>query len=476
MSQLLQPKHFSKFVILGLCSIFGVIIFLVSMNYGMFWDNVLFASKMGNHLYENDILNWNIPNSFDPGHPPFLGFLLAITWGILGQSLWASHLLMLPFTVGILYQLHKLIFLFTKSSRNSLFGVLLILCDPTFSATLVLVNPETIILFFFFLAVNGVFYQQNKWKFIGLFFLSIVSFRSMMLFAGIFLFDVFNQKYIYRKSFTRIFNKNLILLYFLSSIPAVIFISWRLITKGWLQTHPDSPWSSLWRFPSFKEALTNIVVLFWRYLDYGRIFILFFLVIGLFYLWNKANIPSVIKQLFVLSITSVFFVILASIFSTNAFGHRYFTASYILLILCSFLILCKLSNYKRLIYLALLIGLITGNLWIYPEKVSQGWDATLAHIPYHSLRTQGIKFLEEEKINLEEVGTFFPNYNSQNQITLNGDSRTMDHFDNSSNYVFYSNVYNLNNDELKNLRNNYLEIKRFSSFQIYISILKRKSK
>ena len=48
----------------------------------MFWDNVLFASKMGNQLYYNDLFNWTMPDSFDPGHPPFLGFLLAITWKI----------------------------------------------------------------------------------------------------------------------------------------------------------------------------------------------------------------------------------------------------------------------------------------------------------------------------------------------------------------------------------------------------------
>ncbi len=172
----------------------GVLIFIVSRNFGMFWDNVLFASKMGNQLYENGLFDWTMPDRIDPGHPPFLGFLLALTWKIFGHSLWASHLLMMPFVIGVLFQLHKLVYYFTNDHGVSFLGLLLILVDPSLSAALVLVNPETLILFFFFLTINGILYNQRKWKIMGLLFLSIISFRSMMLFAGIFLFDLLNQK------------------------------------------------------------------------------------------------------------------------------------------------------------------------------------------------------------------------------------------------------------------------------------------
>ena len=58
------------------------IIFLFSFDFGMFWDNVLFTSKIGNHLYNNSIFDWMLPNNLDAGHPPTLGFLLAIFWKI----------------------------------------------------------------------------------------------------------------------------------------------------------------------------------------------------------------------------------------------------------------------------------------------------------------------------------------------------------------------------------------------------------
>ncbi len=121
-----------------------------------------------------------------------------------------------------------------------------------------------------------------------------------------------------------------------------------------------------------------------------------------------------------------------------------------------------------------MIGLLSGNLWIDPEKISQGWNATLAHIPYHDLRTEAIQYLEKEKINIEEVGTFFPNYNSLDQINLDGDTRKFQHFDKNNSLVFYSNVYNITDEEYEVIQSNYQEIKQFESFGIYVTLLKKK--
>ena len=50
-----------------------------------------------------------MPDSFDPGHPPFLGFLLALSWKIFGHTLMVSHFVILPFIIGFFYQLFKFI-------------------------------------------------------------------------------------------------------------------------------------------------------------------------------------------------------------------------------------------------------------------------------------------------------------------------------------------------------------------------------
>ena len=123
----------------------------------------------------------------------------------------------------------------------------------------------------------------------------------------------------------------------------------------------------------------------------------------------------------------------------------------------------------------LFVGLITGNLWVYPERTSQGWDASLAHVPYHSLRKEAIHSLDTMNIDISEVASFFPNYNKIDEIDLNGNQKSFTKFTNNSNYVFYSNVYNLSDKDYELLNNNYLEIKRFKSLNIIVSILKKRA-
>jgi hypothetical protein len=436
----------------------------------MFWDNVLFASKMGNELFTNALFNWTMPDSFDPGHPPFLGFLLAIFWKILGHKLWVSHLLMLPFIIGFFYQLFEFTGYFIQKQRFVFFAFLLIIADPTVATSFVLVNPEIIILFFFFLAVNGILKQKYSLKFIGLFFLSIITFRSMMLFAGIFIFDILNKRYFHKQKLKAFLNFKFLLFYFLASLPAFLFVSWRLATKGWLQTHPASPWVSLWQIASPEIFLKNCVVLIWRYLDFGRIFIFLFLIIS-FLIFGKKIFKSLKnKQLLGVSICAVIFIIMTSLFATNTFGHRYFIVSYIGFILFSFVLIDEFYKSKKLVFGLLLLGLLSGNFWIYPKKIAQGWDATLAHIPYHSLRLEAIDYLNKEHIEIKEVASFFPNYTTLDFVDFSGDQRSFSKFNGKNKYVFYATVFNLSDEELELLEQNYSKLKKFNNFNITITI------
>ena len=138
----------------------GFLFYIFSYDFGMFWDNVLFASKMGNEIYNNGFFDFTIPDHFDPGHPPFLGVYLASFWKIFGRSLWICHLAMLPFIIGSIYQFQRFISYYTNNKIFILLGLLLILSDPTLSASFVLVNPETIIIFFFFLAVKNSYFRD----------------------------------------------------------------------------------------------------------------------------------------------------------------------------------------------------------------------------------------------------------------------------------------------------------------------------
>jgi hypothetical protein len=161
--------------------------------------------------------------------------------------------------------------------------------------------------------------------------------------------------------------------------------------------------------------------------------------------------------------------------ATNTMGHRYFITSYLIVILISFIALNRFYSCKKIIYSLLFFGLITGNLWIYPRNISQGWDASLAHIPYHSLRIKAIEYLAKNNINIEKTATFFPNATTIDNIDLSGNLRKFEKYDSTNNYIFYSNIYNLSDEIYENLDTNYRIIKKFEKSRIHIIIYKRKN-
>ena len=121
-----------------------------------------------------------------------------------------------------------------------------------------------------------------------------------------------------------------------------------------------------------------------------------------------------------------------------------------------------------------LVAITTGNLWIYPEKISQGWDSTLAHLPYYKIRKQALEYLDKQGIDFSKVQSFFPNNSSINDFDLNNDNRQFADFNNSSKYVFYSNVFNVSDEDYDLVKNQYSVIKHFKNGRLYIDISEKK--
>jgi hypothetical protein len=121
-----------------------------------------------------------------------------------------------------------------------------------------------------------------------------------------------------------------------------------------------------------------------------------------------------------------------------------------------------------------LISITTGNLWIYPEKISQGWDSTLAHLPYYKIRYKALEYIDKQCIDYNEVQSFFPNISSINDLDLNNDYRQFVDFNNSYDYVFYSNVFNISDEDYYLIKNQYSVLKHFKSGLLYVDICKKK--
>jgi hypothetical protein len=160
-------------------------------------------------------------------------------------------------------------------------------------------------------------------------------------------------------------------------------------------------------------------------------------------------------------------------------GHRYLIPIYLSFsLLTASIFFSDFVNRKFRLMLILIWFVIslTGNLWIYPNKISKGWDSTLAHLPYYKLRLSAIDYIEASKIDFKDVDSFFPNYYTLEEIDLKNDKRHFDNFiiGNKSKYVFYSNIFNVDDDVYDYMMNNYEPIKRFEKNRVFILIMKIK--
>jgi len=464
---MLSIRHQLIFPLLFLLTL---LIFLLSRNIGMFWDNVLFASKMGNHLYNTGIFNISMPDSFDPGHPPFLAFINALGWKLFGHKLWVSHLMMTPFVFGFFLQLYRFINYFYKDTILIAGAFILICADPTLASHLILVNPQIIQLFFALLAINGILENKPVHKIIGLGLLGIVTFRGMMMCAGIVLFDLVRVSWIEKKNLRSFFNFRNLFHYFLSALPALAYVIWRFSTKGWLQTHPDSPWENLWHLANIEVILRNILVLANRYLDFGRIGIFLFIFLVLIFKRSLFREKQT-RTIFLLALLVDIVTVIVSLSATNTMGHRYFIASNLCFALLAFNLLIQLRP-RISLYIALLLVLGTGNLWIYPEKIAQGWDSTLAHVPYFRLRTEALAYMNTHNIPVDQTASFFPNCTIVDFVDLSGDQRSFVPFNGNNRYVFYSNVFNISDEQLYILSNQYTPIVKFTKCRIHVTLYK----
>ena len=447
-----------------------------SRNFGVFWDNILFASKMGDALYKSGVFTWgSIPIELDPGHPPFLATILAIGWTLFGKSLHVSHWLMLPFVFGLLCQINSFVSIFIRDPLARVLAFILVIADPTLLSQLTLINHEIIILFFFLVALNGTLRNNNYQKVIGLAFLGIVSLRGMMLCAGIFMIDIVLHTIIERKSIKHFFTKQTIIGYVLGSMPAIIYLVWRLVAKGWIISNPLEAFGNAWEFSStldfWKNFLRNILSLGQQVTDFGRVIPLFFTCFTLLYMRKKLSWTRV-TPLIIIAVFSPIVVYTMCILINSSMGHYYFLPSYLSIALLSF-ILIKEYKPKKFIYVTLLGSLFLGNLIVYPDKFAQGWHSSLAHVPYWNLRKNAIAHMDVHNIPLSETASFFPNNTTIDNVDINGDMRSFNDFTATEEFVFYSNVYNVSDEDLALLDKKYSVVKTFSKQNVRIEILQK---
>ncbi len=470
--------------------IYDIGLTLYVRNNGFFWDTVQLASKHGHFFYENDFSSLLLPDAIDSGHPPFFGMYVALFWKIFGKTLIISHLSMLPFLMGITLQALKFGEKILGEWQTFLF-ILILKINPIMAGQSALVSPDIPLAFFFLLALNSIF-KENNFKnnillSLAILFLSMISMRGMMVAAALFIFQVYLQyfKNVRLNEKSSHFSKitNLVKPYLLGGLCALSFLSFHFYKKGWIGYFPGSEWADAFQRVDFQGFIKNCIVLTWRLVDSGHLILWFIIVFLVFHFYRIQKTQLNIYKFRTTQILVALLIILTVVLSPTLLIYkgllqsRYLLPIYLIInILCLKLISDLKAGVLQNTFFSLSIAaLLSGHYWIYPQPIATSWETTIAHLPYYRLRNEMIGFIKKEKIPFDQIGTAFPNTSSFKFVDLSESTESFAPLDfNKNQYIFYSNVMNdFNKKELDELKNHWKLIKILRGGQVEVGLYEK---
>ncbi len=447
----------TKYILLlwGFC----FLLTLLTQNVPFFWDNVLLSSRVAYHFYEQGLLAFILPFELDCGHPPFIGVYIAAFWKVFGKTLAVAHWAMLPILLILSYHYFKVAQYFLPASMW-IYACLFFILEPSLIAQCTMVSNDVVIIMGFFWCLSAILYQKYPQIILASLLMAIVSIRGAVM-----VFCV----YVAGMAFYAIKEKRInwsLCLWFIPS--ALFFVGWNFYHQqqvGWMLAGQNPNWSGHYDYANLKEIVWNMVVVAKNFLDFGRIFLWIPLLIFLGIAVLKGQLTAKQKQLIGIFISSLLIFLMVILIRTNPIGHRYLVVYYIMssLLFVSFFKITLFEKVKKWLIPLVSIGLITGNFWIYPAGMAQGWDATLGYLNYFEGRKAVYEYIETHQIPTERVGAGFTMYVPSRYIDL---QERNDHFGylidegwENFDYIFYSNIMNdFSDEELLDLKNNWKEL------------------
>jgi len=432
-----------------ICTIFCLAVTgfnLLTLHHCFFWDTIQLSSAQAHWFYDQHFHNWILPNVIDSGHIPFMGVYLASVWEIFGRSLPVSHLAMLPFLIGIIYQAYILLKKFLPAELVP-FSLLFILCDPTLMGQMSLVSPDIILVFAFLLSLNAILSKKDFLWATGLVLLSVISLRGMFAMAGLLLFFLATH---FHELLSRTGWKKTVR-HILLWLPAVLiclgYLGYHFAVTEWIGYHTGSPWEESFRFAGLTGMIRNLAVILWRLADFGRIFPGIAMIVLFLWLYRKKTLAlNEINPLITLIASLAIVLLPVMIYYKGITQHRYLLPLIIMLLLLTAVLIAqtpwKVAVRKRVLIL-LSVALLSGNLWIYPAGLSTGWDSTLAHWPWYSLRNKMNHDISLMPISPGHIGSAFPNLRAPRYTDLTGDTTCFHQADiRQDTLIYWSNIMN----------------------------------
>jgi len=427
---------------------FYLLVVLLTRNHPFFGDCINLGARYANWFSESNFSGLIPPAGVDSGNPPFFGWYLATCWKLFGRSLAVSHLAILPFLIGIVWGYYHLASQFFKG--NWLWMSLpLLLLEPTLLAQATMISPDIPLTCFFIIALSGMTNRRNILQTVAMCGLPLLSTRGIMTLGVVFLAEAGYLWFDRNRKFSLKFCWK----YLPAGLLAISWLAFHYVQTGWISYNQESmPWAASFQSAGLFGFIKNMTILGWRMLDFGRVALWITLGILAFWVFTKRlPIDQPYKQLIAVWLAPliVFVPVLARY--SGLLQHRYLIQVFVLtgILVLYGLSRCPFKKLAKAIYTLLIIALISGHFWVYPDKIAQGWDSSLAHVPYFKLRQEMIDFIQQNNIPPNQVITGTPNQFPLKETDLTDDLWHFTNSDdipkeqrNSAPFVFYSNVFN----------------------------------
>ena len=369
-----------------------------------FWDTIQLGSKHAYHYYETQCRLSLLPDEINSGHIPFFGYYLALCWKVFGQSLLVSHLSLLFFVWGIVFLIYSLLSRYLRDRLLLLIATLVLLSEPTLLAQFSLVSPEIMLVAGLFAVLEGRERRSIILMLMGLLLLSLISIRGIVVAGCLGLWMLWTQERV----------TTLVKIGLPSALVVIAYYAWHYSSEGWVGVHDESPWKESISFVDFKQWVYNVGLMGWRLLDFGRVV---WVTIGGALMVNgmrSTGIPSTLSNLGRYEkLLAVFFLVFLLMTTTFAglTGHRYYLP---IILIALFGVLRGISEstwslrVKRGVLVAIFLSQLLSHLIVYPRDIAQGWDGSLAYVPFQTLVSEMEDDLLDEAFDCSQVGTFFP--------------------------------------------------------------------
>ena len=419
---------------------------------------------------ENGFLSFVYPAQY-VAEPPLAHLYLALLWSLFGKSLLVAHLSITVFSLGVIWQVYRLCERLETKYTPYIF--LLVLLEPALSTQMILISPDVITCFFALLSVNLLLENKRSWLALSVLCLGLVSIRGFVVCSGLGLAYLVILIAIDKKSFKEAF-----LYVFPSFVPVLLVLgAWFLYRKwdtGYFMYQPGFEYQEHRELASLSYMIRNIASLAIRMFDSGRIIVWILLFVAVLKIGIKNFFSFIVRSpLSIIYLSVLLTMSLVTIPMTNPFGDRYFIVLYILLALVTARLLSEAygGTKIRVIFIGMILVLVSGNFWVYSEKMSKAWDSVLCHFSYYPLRQEMITYLDEQGISVNDVSASFPLDSSFSDTEANEDNRRFSSVDfDKSQYIIYSNIYNWDDEYIDALCMDWKLQKEFKYGLIYIRL------